>query len=124
MISRIGVSIILLLLAILHIAFAITNFGFVDGRGDLNVLAEGIGAAIAGIALLWAAVQLIRGIESWRPLLIAGAIFVSTMIISIATDASDPPMLLVSLVAPLVAVLGLTASRRGSTPRVEPSSRQ
>ena len=124
MISRIGVSIILLLLAILHIAFAATNFKFVDGRDDLNVMAEGIGAAIAGIALLWAAVQFSRGIEPWRPLLLAGGIFVSTMIISIATGASDPQMLLVSLIAPLVAVLGLAASRRGSTRRVEPSSRQ
>ena len=124
MIWRISVGILLVVLGIWHILFGITNFGFVEGSDDLNVVAEAVGATIAGIALLWTAVQFIRRINPWRPLFIAGGIFVSTMIISIATGASDPPMLFVSLIAPVVAVVGLAQTRRGTTPRAETSSKR
>lgn len=121
---RISVGILLVLLGVFHILFGITNFGFVEGRHDLNVLAEAVGATIAGIALLWTAVQFIRRTNPWPTLLIAGGLFASTMVISIVTGASDPPMLLVSLIAPVVAVVGLAQSSRGRDEHADSSRKQ
>ena len=107
-VARIVVALVLLALGLGHVLFALTNFGFVEELpDDLNVAAEGVGAAVAGAALAWAGVDRARGGRPWRVVMIAGAFFVATMVVSIATGASGPQMILVSLFAP---ALGATAS--------------
>ena len=99
---------VLLVLGLGHALFAMTNFGFVEQLpDDLNIAAEGVGAIVAGAALGWAGVDRARGGRPWRVVMLAGAFFVATMIVSIATGASDPQMILAALFAP---ALGAIAS--------------
>ena len=107
-IARIAVAVVLLVLGLGHVLFALTNFGFVEELPeDLNIAAEGVGAAVAGAALGWAGMDRARGGRPWRVVMLAGTFFVATMIVSIATGASAPQMILVALFAP---ALGATAS--------------
>ena len=107
-VARIVIALALVVLGLGHVFFALTNFGFVEQLpDDLNVLAEGVGAAVAGTALGWAGVNRARSGRPWRVVILAGAFFVATMIVSVATAASGPQMILISLFAP---VLGAIAS--------------
>ena len=119
--SRILLAVGLAVLGVGHVLFGFANFGFVETLpDDLNVAAEGTGALVVGLALLWSAARALRGTAiTWRMLLLAGGLFVATMIVSIATGASDPPMLLVSLAAPLVALIGLSVTGRRKKPTME-----
>ena len=111
---------VLLVLGVGHVLFALTNFGFVEQLPeDLNIVAEGIGAMVAGAALGWAGVDRAKGGRPWRVVLLAGAFFVATMIVSIATGASDPQMILVALFAP---ALGVAASAVDKGPAQEESN--
>jgi F0F1-type ATP synthase assembly protein I len=86
---------------------------------DLNIAAEGVGAIVAGAALGWAGVDRLRGGRPWRVVMLAGGFFVATMIVSIATGASDPQMILVALFAP---ALGAIASAVDKGPALQEDS--
>jgi hypothetical protein len=104
---RIAVALIFGLLSVSHILFGFTNLGYVEELpGDLNVAAEGLGAIIAGLALASAALQDPRTLRPWLVLLLTGCVFLAAMLLSVATGASDPPMLLVALIVPLIGTVG------------------
>ena len=109
---RIAVALVLGLLSVWHILFGFTNLGYVEELpGDLDVAAEGLGAMIAGLTLAWAAPQKPNTMRPWRVLLLTGCVFLAAMLVSVATGASDPPMLLVALIVPLIGTVGLIATR-------------
>ena len=114
--ARIIVAVVLLALGLGHVLFALTNFGFVEQLpDDLNIVAEGVGAAVAGVALGWAGVHRARGGRPWRVVTLAGTFFVATMIVSIATGASGPQMILVALFAPALGATAFALDNRRST---------
>ena len=109
---RKAVAIVLGLLTISHLLFGFTNLGYVEELpADLNVAAEGLGAMIAGLALAWAAPQKPNSLRPWRVLLLTGCVFLAAMLVSVASGASDPPMLLVALIVPLIGTVGLIVTR-------------
>jgi len=73
--------------------------------------AEGLGAIIAGLALAWTALQDPRTLRPWLVLLLTGCVFLAAMLLSVATGASDPPMLLVALIVPLIGTVGFIVTR-------------
>ena len=109
---RLGAAIGFTVLGMFHLLFAAANIRFVERLpADLNVALEGFGAAIAGIALLRAALHAGHGGTPWRMLLVAGAFFLVTMIVSILTGASSLSMLVVAMFLPLLAGVGLVGER-------------
>jgi len=109
---RIAVALIFGLLSVWHILFGFTNLGYVEELpGDLNVAAEGLGAIIAGLALAWAALQDPRTLCPCLVLLLTGCVFLAAMLLSVATGASGPPMLLMALIVPLIGTVGFIVTR-------------
>ena len=111
-VARVGAAIAFAVLGMFHLLFAAANIRFVERLpADLNVALEGLGAAIAGVALLRAALLAGHGRTPWRLLLVAGAFFLFTMIVSILTGASTLSMLIVAMFLPVLAGAGLVGER-------------
>ena len=109
---RTGAAAALVLLALIHGVFALTNFGFVaDVSRDWATLLEGIGSTVAALSLAVAAFGVIQRRQPWGVILWGTVTFLVAMAVSVAMGSSDVGMLVATLILPIVATSVLLFKR-------------
>ena len=112
-VSRVGVRVLLVGLALFHFFFGIANFRFVERLPDnLDVLIEGVSAWVAAGCVSWATSNHIRR-KPWASLVVLGAaVFTGGMLVSISTGASTPEMIQVVVPVLLVGAVAWIVEKR------------